>query len=216
MPDIPKSSHPVKSPTGTDTFNTPALAPEWEWNHNPDNTKWSAGHGLTLQAATVTDDLYSARDTLTHRILGPTSTATIVMDASGMRDGDHAGLAMFRDASAWIGVVRDAGKYHVVMRQNITMDRRWNTADKGEDIASAPIAKAKIWLRVAADIHPGANRTAVFSYSTNGKTYVPLGTPFVLNNRWQFFMGYRYGIFNYATRELGGTVKVSSFTMSAP
>jgi beta-xylosidase len=216
MPDIPKSSHVVKSPTGTDDFKTAALSPEWEWNHNPDNSKWSAGHGLTLQTATVTDDLYSARNTLTHRILGPTSTATIVMDASGMKDGDYAGVAMFRDSSAWIGVTRDAGKYQVVMRQNITMDRRWNTATKGDDIASAPLSSARIWLRVAADIHPGADRTAVFSYSTNGKTYIPLGQPFVLNNKWQFFMGYRYGIFNYAAKALGGAVKVSSFTMTTP
>jgi beta-xylosidase len=216
MPDIPKSSHAVKPLMGTDTFRTPALNPEWEWNHNPDNSKWSSGHGLTLQTATVTDDLYSARDTLTHRILGPSSTATIVMDDSGMKDGDYAGLAMFRDSSAWIGVTRDQGKYQVVMRQNITMDRRWNTVTKGDDIASAPVQGGQIWLRVAADIHPGAGRTAVFSYSTNGKAFTPLGQPFVLNNSWQYFMGYRYGIFNYATRALGGAVKIGSFTMTAP
>jgi beta-xylosidase len=216
MPDIPKSAHTVKSLTGTDRFERPLLDPEWEWNHNPDNSKWSAGHGLTLQTATVTDDLYSARNTLTHRILGPTSTATIVLDDSRIKEGDYAGLAMFRDASAWIGVTRDQGKYRVVTRQNITMDRRWNTATKGDDVASSPVSRGKIWLRVSADIHPGAGRTANFSYSMNGKNYMPLGPPFVLNNRWQFFMGYRYGIFNYATQALGGTVKIESFTMTAP
>ena len=29
-------------------------------------------------------------------------------------------------------------------------------------------------------------------------------------------MGYRYGIFNYATKQLGGEVKVASFTMATP
>jgi beta-xylosidase len=216
MPDIPKSSHPVKPPVGTDSFQTSALDSEWEWNHNPNNSKWSTGHGLTLQTATVTDDLYSARNTLTHRILGPSSTATIIMDESGMKDGDYAGLAMFRDSSAWIGVTRDRGKYRLVMRQNITLDQRWNTATKGDDVVSVPISGAQIWLRAAADIRPGTDRTAVFSYSMNGKTFTPLGQPFVLNNRWQYFMGYRYAIFNYATKALGGVVKVESFTMSAP
>jgi hypothetical protein len=102
------------------------------------------------------------------------------------------------------------------MHENINMDRRWNTANKGEDAASAPVSKGKIWLRVAADIHPGADRTAIFSYSTNGKSFTPLGPPFPLNNRWQFFMGYRYAIFNYATTSLGGAVKVQSFTMATP
>jgi hypothetical protein len=32
------------------------------------------------------------------------STATALLDHSAMRDGDPAGLALLRDASAWIGV----------------------------------------------------------------------------------------------------------------
>ena len=35
---------------------------------------------------------------------------------------------------------------------------------------------------------------------------MPLGPAFVLNNAWEFFMGYRFGIFNYATQALGGAV----------
>ena len=216
MPEIPGPPHPVSPLTGTYTFNETVLSPEWEWNHNPDNTKWSAGRGLALHTATVTDDFYSARNTLTHRILGPHSTATIVLNDAGMKDGDRAGLVMLRDSSAWIGVARDEGKYHVVMRQNITMDRRWNTANNGEDAASAPVLRGKIWLRASADILPGADRTVVLSYSTDSKTFKPLGQPFKLNDRWQFFMGYRYGIFNYATKELGGVVNVSSFSMTSP
>ena len=43
------------------------------------------GSGLNLRTATVTNDLYSARNTLTHRIQGPTSTATIELDYSAMK-----------------------------------------------------------------------------------------------------------------------------------
>jgi len=174
------------------------------------------GHGLNLQAATITDDLYSARNTLTHRILGPTSNATIELDFARMNDGDRAGLAMLRDVSAWVGVAKDDGKYKVVLHQGITMDRKWNTANKGEDAVSEPTTGKKIWLRVTADIHPGADRTAIFSYSTNGKTFKTIGKPFALNNRWQFFMGYRYAIFNYATKSLGGEITVPTFTVAAP
>lgn len=215
-PDIPASSHPIPPHTGVYAFKTASLSPEWEWNHNPDNSKWSAGNGLRLQTATVTDDLYSARNTLTHRILGPISNATIVLDVSRMKDGDRAGLAMLRDASAWIGVARDDGKYKVVMRQGLTMDRRWNTSSSGEDAASEPLSQTKIWLRAAADIRPGADRTAEFSYSVDGKNFKPLGPAYVLNNRWQFFMGYRYAIFSYATKTLGGEAKIASFDVETP
>ena len=74
----------------------------------------------------------------------------------------------------------------------------------GTEVANAPISGGKIWLRVSADIRPGEERTGNFSYSTDGVTFKSIGPSFVLNNEWMFFMGYRYGIFNYATQSLGG------------
>jgi len=41
-----------------------------------------------------------------------------------------------------------------------------------------------------------------------------LGPAFTLNNDWQFFMGYRFGVFNYATSALGGSVIVNQFAVS--
>ncbi len=215
-PNVGSSVPSVKSPTGTDTFSTTALGPEWEWNHNPDNTKWSSGSGLTLNTATVTNDLYSARNTLTHRILGPTSTATIQLDYSGMHDGDRAGLAMLRNSSAWIGIKRDSGTTRLVFQNNITMDSNWNTTNTGSESASMNVSGGKIWLRVNADIHPGTGKLAKFSYSTDGVNFTSFGPSFAMDNSWQFFMGYRYGIFNYATTALGGSVKVNSFTLGTP
>ncbi|MDR3735309.1 MAG: glycoside hydrolase 43 family protein [Acidobacteriaceae bacterium] len=215
-PQVPVPPHAMKPPTGTDAFKGSKLSAEWEWNHNPDNAKWSLGGGLNLQAATVTNDLYSARNTLTHRILGPTSTATIMLDYSRMKDGDRAGLALLRDRSAWAGIKREAGAFAVVMENNLTMDKHWKTVTTGTEVASAPVTGGKIWLRASADIRPGAKRTGSFAYSTDGVTFQNIGEPFVLNNEWMFFMGYRYGIFNYATQSLGGAVKVSSFTMATP
>jgi len=213
IPDIGAGSHPIPSLTGTDVFQGTVLEPQWEWNHNPDTSKYSVHNGLVLQTATVTDDLYAARNTITHRVLGPVSTATVLLEDSHMKDGDRAGLAMLRDSSAWIGVKRDAGKMCVELVNNITMDKHWNTTSTGTEAASEPISGKKVWLRSTADIHPGPGHTAVFSYSTDGKTFKPLGPPFVLNANWSFFMGYRFGIFNYATRALGGAVTVHSFAL---
>jgi beta-xylosidase len=208
------------SQTGTDYFRAATLDPQWEWNHNPDNSKWSLQNGLRLQTATVTNDLYAARNTLTHRILGPVSSATIELDLDHMEDGDRAGLALFRDSTAWIGIVRDKDKLRVVMESNITMDEHWKTTATGTEAASAPITSQKIWLRASADtmsnFKSGPDRTGTFSYSMDGKTFQPLGTPFAFTRDWHYFMGYRYAIFNYATKALGGEVKVSSFTVSTP
>lgn len=206
----------VKPMIGTDTFAGPALGPQWEWNHNPDNARWSFSSGLRLQTATVTTDLYSARNTLTHRIQGPSSTATIELDYAAMANGDRAGLAMLRDSSAWIGVKRDNGATRVVMTSGLTMNSSWNTTGTGTEAASATVSGGRIWLRANADIRPGSGRTARFSYSTDGVNFTTLGPAFTLNNAWQFFMGYRYAMFNYATQALGGAVTVKRFTQTTP
>ncbi|OKJ45883.1 glycoside hydrolase [Micromonospora sp. TSRI0369] len=212
----PLPTRPVKPLTGTDTFSGTTLGVQYEWNHNPDNSRWSVNNGLRLQTATVTNDLYRARNTLTHRIQGPTSTGTIELDYSTMRDGDRAGLAMLRDSSAWIGVRRDNGATRVVMTNGLTMGSNWNTTSTGTEIASAAVSGGRIWLRANADIRPGSGRQARFSYSTDGVNFVSLGNALTLNNAWQFFMGYRFGFFNYATQSLGGAVTVRQFSLTTP
>jgi beta-xylosidase len=219
-PNVPRPPVATKPPTGTDTFTDASLGPDWEWNHNPDDSKWSAGGKLTLQTATVTNDLYAARNTLTRRILGPESTATIELDYAMMHDGDRAGLALFRDASAWVGVERSGDAYSVVMVNGLTLENgNWTTTGMGTKAASAPLENAsggKLWLRISADIRPGTNRQGHFFYSTDGSEFSELGPAFTMTNAWQFFMGYRFAIFNYATQALGGSVSVSSFSLEAP
>ncbi|MEV4539208.1 family 43 glycosylhydrolase [Asanoa sp. NPDC049518] len=215
-PNIPASGRTVQPMIGADTFGSATLGHRWEWNHNPDNSRWSAGSGLRLQTATVTNDLYNARNTLTHRIQGPSSTATIELDYSTMANGDRAGLAMLRDSSAWIGVRRDNGATRVVMTNNLTMNSSWATTSTGTEQAGAAVSGGRIWLRVNADIRPGSGRQARFSYSTDGSTYTSLGPAFTLNNAWQFFMGYRFAMFNYATQALGGAVTVRRFDLTTP
>jgi beta-xylosidase len=216
-PNVPRPTASTKLPTGIDTFADATLGPQWEWNHNPDDTKWSAAGKLTLQTATVTSDLYSARNTLTHRILGPASTATIALDYSHMKDGDAAGLALLRDGSAWVGIKRSGGAYQVAMVSDVTMENaNWTTTNMGTEVASQSVSGGTVWLRISADLHPGASSQAHFFYSTDGARFTPIGSAFTMTNAWQFFMGYRFALFNYATQALGGSVSVSSFDLEAP
>ena len=212
----PTTPHILAPPTGIDNFDGPHLSPQWEWNHNPDTTKFNVDNGLTLQTATITADLYSARNTLTHRILGPNSTATVQLDFSSMTDGDQAGLALFRDSSAWIGVVRDSGVYSVVVVNNITMNEtNWSTLYYGTEVARVEdTAECQIWFQVYADIAPAGTHQGIFSYSLDGETFIELGPVFDMVTTWEFFMGYRFAIFNHATISLGGSILVKQFEIS--
>jgi beta-xylosidase len=197
----------------TDNFSGPTLGPQWEWNHNPDNSKWSIDNGLTLQAASVTNDLYSAKNTLTHRIRGPKSSATIQFSTSSIKAGGRAGLALLRDSSAWIGIVNIDGATHIGVTTGLQMGSDWNTISIGDEIASVGFSGDQVWLRATADIQPTI-ATGQFAYSLDGVTFTDLGGDYNLNATWEFFMGYRYGIFNFATVELEGSITVSQFVLS--
>lgn len=212
-PSLP--SKPTAPLTGTYRFDGPALGPTFEWNHNPDTTRFSLNRGLTLQTASNTTDLYAARNTLTHRVFGEYPVGTLDLDFSAMADGDRAGLAAFRDRSAYIGVHREGSKYSIVAVHNMTIDEfAGNTLDLGRVIDSARVREGvrKIWLRTTMDARPNGSREARFLYSYDGKKFVELGGPYELYTGWAFFLGYRFGIFNFATKALGGAVKVASFT----
>ena len=173
------------------------------------------GNGLRLQTATVTNDLYTARNTLTRRIQGPASTATIVLDYSGWRDGDRAGLAMLRDSSAWIGVKRDNGATRVVMFNGLTMDASWNTTGTGTEAARADLRPAAGSGCASPPTSDPARAPGALLLQHRRHHLHRLGPAFTMNNAWQFFMGYRFGIFNHATQALGGTVRVERFDVSA-
>jgi hypothetical protein len=212
------TSKTVPPPTGTDTFPGPGLGPEWEWNHNPDTSKFSVKNGVVLKTTTVTDDLFSARNTLTHRTIGPKSQATFQFDISQMADGDRAGAALFRDSSAYIGVHRSGNTNSLVYVNNLKLGSGWVTSAKGTVAATGPnVTGSTLWLRITADVTPAFGqqpvRQAVFSYSTDGSKWTQLGGSFTLINDWTYFTGYRYAAFNFATKSLGGQVTLKSFNM---
>ena len=211
----------VPAPVGTDTFAGSALSHEWEWNHNPDNSKWKLSGGLILQTATITNDLFTARNTLTHRIIGPKSSGTFRLDPSKMKDGDRTGAVLFRDIAAYIGVYKTGDVSKIVMVNNLSLTSTWATNSPGTIAATGPTlasGSTDVWLRVTADITPAfsgtsAVRTSTFAYSLDGKTFTQLGPALSMTNSYTFFTGYRYGVFNHATKALGGEVSVKSFTM---
>lgn len=212
----PLSAKNVQNWTHTDMFDGDSLSPHWEWNHNPDESKYTVdSNGVTLSTATVTTDFYAARNTLTHRIHGEFPVGTLQVDFSNMADGDRFGLAAFRDRTAYIGVHRDGEKYTLSVVHNITQEESaWNTTSNGTVIAttSKTPTDMTLWLRASLDARASGTYAANFSYSIDGQEFTQLGGPYTMWTNWAYFMGYRFGIFNYATKQLGGSVRVMSFT----
>ncbi len=217
-PDLPTHDRDLAPMHGPEDFRGPALPARFEWNHDPDDDAWSLHDGLRLRTATVTDDLYRARNTLTHRVVGPASTATVEIDAGGLHEGDRTGLVLLRDLSAWVGVVREQGRLRLVRVDGAELrpgdDGRWRTVSTGERVADLDLPGESVTLRVHVDVRPGVGRQATFAWSPDGGELVPLGEPFTLAHDWPFFLGYRFGVFAHATLARGGGSVVHRFDVT--
>ena len=102
------------------------------------------------------------------------------------------------------------------MTDGLSMSSSWATTGTGSERASAAVSGGRIWLRSSADIRPGSGRTGdVLLQHRRDQLHQP--RPRVhAEQRVEFFMGYRFGIFNYATQALGGAVTVRSFDLTTP
>ena len=93
-------------------------------------------------------------------------------------------------------------------------DSGWKPGNAGAQVASASISSGgrKIWLRTVVSVLPGTDQGR-FMYSTDGSTFTYLGNNVTIVNNKVFFMGWRYGVFNFASKARGGSVTLRSFTI---
>ena len=83
---------------------------------------------------------------------------------------------------------------------------------KSEERARIPLGKAKkIHLRVNADFNLHRD-IATFEYSLDGKKWTSIGGDFkMIFDYRRLFMGTKFGIFCYATKQSGGYVDIDRF-----
>jgi beta-xylosidase len=185
-----------------------ALPLVWQWNHNPDNRLWSLGARpgwLRLTTGRVDADFLSARNTLTQRTFGPQCAAVTALDASHLKDGDCAGLALLQRRYGWVGVQAEGGgRWLVVVSAE---------SERPVEQERVPLAQGVVWLKAACDFRGRADR-ARFSYSLDGQAWRELGGDLKMAYTLPHFMGYRFGLFSFATREPGGCAEFDCFRVN--
>jgi hypothetical protein len=188
-----------------DTFDSPKLNPVWQWNHCPDDSKWSLTEkpGVLRLHSLPADGFWMARNSLTQRPMGPESIATVELNATGLAAGDTAGLALLSAPYAWIGLVKTGDGLALQMFDQT--ERKTN---------NAPASFTHIWLRVACNFD---TEKAVFSYSADGREFTTLGDPFTMAFQLITFQGARLALFNYNTDgKPGGYADFDNFNVDEP
>lgn len=198
-------TYPIKELPTSDLFDTENLGLQWGWNHVADLSKWSLtdkpGY-LRLSTAKVVSNLTEAPNTLTQRVFGYysntiASTGTVKIELSNMNSGDVAGLSIFQDPYAYIGVKQEGREKRIVMVNN------------GETIASTVLNASIIYLRALPVYGTGK---ATFEYSLDGINYTQLGNQLTMQFNLTIFTGIKFGLFNYATISTGGYVDFDWFS----
>lgn len=191
----PRASSPSK-PTApyvrTDEFSGPALVNIWEWNHVPDDAKWSLRErpGFLRLHSLPAADFWWARNSLTQRAIGPQSQPTTILETSGMQPGDVAGLALLNRPYAWIGVRRDDDGFWLEQFDQLS-----------SDTARTQLSAGRVWLRADCDF---LTEQSTFSYSTDGTHFVAIGKSFGMLFQLKTFQGVRYALFHYNARGTAG------------
>ena len=177
----------------------------WQWNHNPDNRLWSvtARKGfLRLSTGRIDTTFVEARNTLTQRTFGPVCFGSVSADVSNMKEGDFAGLALLQRKYGLVGVKYANGERTIVMVNAQT--------DRPLEIEKIPLGQKTVFLKARCDFIDRKD-VASFFYSLDGKSWKQIGNQLKMEYSMPHFMGYRFGLFNYSTKDPGGFVDFDWF-----
>ncbi len=177
---------PVVRPQTDDDFDSPILAPQWQWNHNPVDSAWSltARPGWLRLQGLPAAALKTARNSVTQKLWGGSGQFEAKLDVSGLSDGQRAGFAFMSGyLFGWIGAVREGGKTRLAT----------------DDTVGPELNQSTLWLRGTYDGAVGRR-----AFSLDGKSYQELGEDVPL--RFSQWKGSRVALFCYGSG--GGHVDI--------
>lgn len=211
-------SYPCTTLPTNDTFTDLSLGMQWQWNHQPDNSAWSLADNpgnLRLYTVGKAQNLKEARNSLTQRIIAlhnegdmnskkPLVYGTVKLNVANMQEGDVAGLAVFQDPYSWIGVKKVNGVRHLYIYREAYDTNKEVKQDCGE------ITSDVIYLQARANF--GTSKVSYY-YSTDNVEYSRAGSQsFEMRYIISIFVGQRFYLFNYATKQNGGYVDFDWFS----
>jgi beta-xylosidase len=207
----------------SDDFTSNTLGLQWQFNHNPDLSKysltqrkgWLRMHATQPVLFSMRSDVspgssidvspeapfLMVRNVLTQRLFGPRCEITAKVDVSHLKTDDKAGLALLNIPYATLTISRQGKRLTL---QQTKGDNQSETAVS----ESVPLRSKDLWLRVKAD---GQKGLADFSYSLDGTTYHPLGQTFQMVYAGNFFVGNRVALFCYNAKHSGGWLDIDDF-----
>lgn len=208
-PDIPGTENikPYAAYQRNENFNGKTLGRVWQWNHNPDDKKWSIKGGKLQLKALPADQLMWARNSLTQRVVGPRSIYTVELSTSKMKDGDVAGIGNINVPCSWLGVVKEGTKMKLRCFEQLSND----TIDYDAlNIMGGNGKMNKLYLRMVGDWD---NNIMHYAVSGDGVNFQQVGHKMKLSYQLVTFQGSRVSLFAFNKNKVeGGIAEFDNFT----
>ena len=182
----------------------------WQFNHEPDTDLIRFDKGFHITTDKISGNIFHAKNTLTQKIEGPVSRASVTVDACELNDGDIAGLSAFQGDYAFAGVKKENGRLYAVMLSNISTGGAWDLSEEsGIEEAKEAIAGSSLTVSVECDFTK--DEATCFIQTDNG--YKQIGTPHKLRFRLDHFTGARFALSCFSTERYGGTAVFRNFSL---
>src|SRR5690606_25502755 len=127
------------------------------------------------------------------------------IDVSNMEEGGFAGLALLQQKYGQVGVKYENGAKFIVM---VSAE-----SDVLVEMERIPLTQKTGFLQGECNFTDRADIAKLY-YSLDEKLWKPIGSPLKMAYTIPHFMGYRFGLFNYATQNTGGYVDFDYFRIS--
>ena len=193
----PIQSSQLFAPQTDDDFSSQTLSLQWQFNHNPVDKAWSLSSppgNLTLQAL-KSSSFRLAHNTLTQKVMGYVSEATVAVDFSSITEGQRCGLACMGKENKLLGIRTNGGQKSLYISNDTS------------EVTIAPIARTTVYLRVSIDM---LRQQFQFSYSADNITFDTCGDPFFI--RFGYWKGARIALYCYNVEKEAGAASFSWFT----
>jgi endoglucanase len=211
----PIQGQTVTQPATSDDFTNSTLGLQWQWNHNPDNTRWSlsARPGWLRLMPTPATNFWVARNTLTQEGQGPWSRGEVKLDISHLQAGDICGFGTLGMTNGQIAVNCDGSGNKYLSMNVIAPADNTGTNVTQTSFGWVPVAGSNLYLRVDLDFQ---SSLGTCSYSFDDTNWATLGGQFNLayDIGVSTFQGEKYAIFCYNANPGTGYVDVDWFHFS--
>ena len=190
--------------------------PVWQWNHIPDKKLVKVESGVfSIQTDKICKNPTQAVNTLTQRTFTEHCSGGITVDASKINEGDVAGLCALEGEYGFIGITKSQGKYYLITAEHKIPYSPWTMGvyDDEEPVIKTEmnINNPEITLKATFNLEHTKENVQFSYFDKESEKYIDFGEPVKLRYTLDQFVGVRFALFCYSTKNTGGTATFKEF-----